>query len=234
MSEELAKAAFDGDVETVRRLLDEGADVDARGRNWSPLHAAIENGQVACVRLLIARGANVDVPNGGLSPLANAVDAAIDGTIQTGGEPGDEPTEIVGLLLEAGADPAPGLQIARDYKSTKLIELLTTKRAVDGERWFLDVSGFPDLLWARLQIFTDGSAEVLDLDGKVHRFSSEQEARYWLAEDEYQALESIDAEDLAYGGLAREELVPPSAVAQSELVPQMQVRRGEAPSRTRR
>ena len=100
MSEELAKAAFDGDVETVRRLLDEGAEIDAQGRNWNPLHTAIENGQVACVRLLIARGADVECPVGGLSPLANAVDAAIDGTIQN----------------------------ARNFNSTKLIELLTIAR----------------------------------------------------------------------------------------------------------
>jgi ankyrin repeat protein len=126
MSEELARAAFDGDVETVRRLLDEGGAIDEQGRNWNPLHAAIENGQAACVRLLIARGADLELPNGGLSPLANAVDSSIDGTIQTGGNPGDEPTEIVSLLLEAGADPAPGLRVARDYRSAKLIELLTT------------------------------------------------------------------------------------------------------------
>jgi ankyrin repeat protein len=128
MSEELAKAAFDGDVETVRRLLDEGAEIDEQGGNWNPLHAAIENGQVACVRLLIARGADLERPVGGMSPLANAVDAAIDGTIQTGGKPGDEPTEIISLLLEAGADPAPGLRVARDYKSTKLIEFLLERR----------------------------------------------------------------------------------------------------------
>ena len=41
MSEELAKAAFDGDVQAIRRLLDEGADIDAEGRNWNPLQAAI-------------------------------------------------------------------------------------------------------------------------------------------------------------------------------------------------
>ena len=84
------------------------------------------NGQVACVQFLIARGADVERPAaGGESPLAHAVDAAIDGTIKTGGEPGDEPAEIINLLLGAGADPRPGLGVARDYKSSKLIELLT-------------------------------------------------------------------------------------------------------------
>jgi hypothetical protein len=38
MNEELAKAAFDGDVDTVRRLLDQGAEIDSEGRNWTPLH----------------------------------------------------------------------------------------------------------------------------------------------------------------------------------------------------
>jgi hypothetical protein len=91
--------------------------------------------------------------------------------------------------------------------------------------WWLGVGGLPDLLWARLQVFSDGSAEVLDLDGRVHRFPSEQAARYWLLEDEYEPLDSLDDEDLRYGGLSRDDLVPPSAVRHSDLVAQMLVRR---------
>lgn len=70
-----------------------------------------------------------------------------------------------------------------------------------------------------------GSAGVLDLDGKVHRFGTEQEARFWLAEDEYISLESVEDDELEYAALTREELVPPSALRDSELVPKMLVRR---------
>jgi len=97
------------------------------------------------------------------------------------------------------------------------------------ETWWLDDSGFPDLLWARLRVFADGSADVLDLDGKVHRFLTEQEARAWLAEDEYQPFESLSDDDLKDGGLTREELVPPSALQDADLVPKMLVRRSRSP-----
>lgn len=122
--EELVQAAIDGDTESIDRLLDAGADIDAHGRNWNALHSAIEHENLACVRLLVRRGAALERPGGGLTPLAHAVDIAIDGALQTGAHPGDEQTEIVDLLLAAGADPAPGLAVARAYGSTKLIDLL--------------------------------------------------------------------------------------------------------------
>ncbi|HZM91475.1 MAG TPA: ankyrin repeat domain-containing protein [Blastocatellia bacterium] len=127
MSDELIKAVFDGDVDAVRRLLDAGDDIDADGRIWNPLHVAIENQNAACVHLLIRRGADIEhSAAGNLSPLAHAVDSAIDGTIQTGGSPGDEPTEIINLLLDAGADSTQALEVAREYESSKIVDLLTS------------------------------------------------------------------------------------------------------------
>src|SRR5688500_7741493 len=101
-TEELVQAAFEGRTDEVRRLLDQGVPIDAPARNWNPLHAAVENEQLECVQLLIARGADIEYDMGGeiTSPLAHAVDRAIDGTIQTRGNPGDEPTDIVCCLLE--------------------------------------------------------------------------------------------------------------------------------------
>ena len=126
MSDELIKAVFDGDVDAVRRLLDAGDYIDADGRIWNPLHVAIENQNAACVHLLICRGADIEHrAAGNLSPLAHAVDIAIDGTMQTGGNPGDEPTEIINLLLDAGADRAPALELAREYQSSKIVDILT-------------------------------------------------------------------------------------------------------------
>ena len=57
----LTHAAIEGDLEPIRELLDEGADVNARDRNGdTALWWAIIRGHVAVVRLLLERGANVD------------------------------------------------------------------------------------------------------------------------------------------------------------------------------
>ena len=122
--ERLVQAAFSGNVDEVTRLLDEGMDIDATGRNWNALHAAIENEHFSCVQLLLARGANVNLPVASCTPLEHAVDISIDGNNQTGGLPGDEPVEIVQLLISNGANIAPGLVLAKRYRSQKLIRLL--------------------------------------------------------------------------------------------------------------
>ena len=88
--------------------------------------------------------------------------------------------------------------------------------------WWLDWSAVPDrLLWARLRVFADGSAEVLDLDGHYHRFDNRREAFFWLNEDEYSALA-----DLIEDGEVEPALTPPHAETDHELVPLMAVRRG--------
>lgn len=52
-------AASVGDVETMRLLLDRGADPNARQQaGFTPLHAAAGNGDVEMAKLLVARGAD--------------------------------------------------------------------------------------------------------------------------------------------------------------------------------
>ena len=126
-AQSLVRAAFDGDVETVRRLLDAGASVESANDNWNALHAAIENEQFDCVRLLVERGADIENDDCGMTPLAHAVDIACDGSNQLGIAPEDAPTEIVDYLLSAGADPAKALRTAQAYASEKFLRLL--KRA---------------------------------------------------------------------------------------------------------
>ena len=86
---ELALAAFRGDAEACRRLVEEGVDPDAPMSYpiHSPLESAVAMGHPDVVRLLVAAGAN---PNGGEALRLAAM------TVRP---------EIVRLLLEAGADP---------------------------------------------------------------------------------------------------------------------------------
>jgi ankyrin repeat protein len=57
-------AARTGDLETMRRLLDEGVDPNERDalNGWTPLYHAIHKGQIEAVQLLLDRGVN---PNQG-------------------------------------------------------------------------------------------------------------------------------------------------------------------------
>ena len=48
------------------------------------------------------------------------------------------------------------------------------------DTWWLDESAFPYLLWACLRVYENGAAEVLDLDGNIHEFASDEAARSWL------------------------------------------------------
>jgi hypothetical protein len=86
------------------------------------------------------------------------------------------------------------------------------------EEWWLDSSALPDLYWARLTIFDDGSAEVLDLDGTRHDFALREEAVHWLSEDEYSRMD-----DLIEDGELPDTTTPPSASSDAELVLQMLV-----------
>jgi hypothetical protein len=102
---------------------------------------------------------------------------------------------------------------------------MRSSAAADREIWWLDTSAFPDLFWARMRVFPDGKADVLDLDGKLRQFSSEEAARLDLLEDEYESVEGIEDEDLNAVGLTLNDLVPPSGKDDGSLLPQMQIRR---------
>ncbi len=104
------------------------------------------------------------------------------------------------------------------------------ERKVVRQDWWLDPTGFPSLLWARLRVFSNGSADVLDLDGVLRLFPTEQLARYHLIEDEYELSSGIEDQDLKGGGLSRNDLVPPSGEPDSERVSHMLVRRSFTPN----
>lgn len=90
----LMAAARTGNLADMRRLLDAGADPNARDitNGWTALFHAIHKNQPAAVRLLLDRGVS---PNQGARSRTALMIAAAD----------RDPT-IVEMLLEAGADPS--------------------------------------------------------------------------------------------------------------------------------
>eukprot|EP00035_Acanthoeca_spectabilis_P024385 m.453570 g.453570 ORF g.453570 m.453570 type:complete len:403 (-) comp20522_c0_seq1:195-1403(-) len=96
----LPRAAMDGDIETVKQLLAEGADPNENPGGYTPVIRAAQGGQPEALRLLLeASGdpnAAIDTHTTKLAKETNALhQAALSGN-----------AECVQLLLEAGADHA--------------------------------------------------------------------------------------------------------------------------------
>lgn len=126
-SPRLVHAAFQGDLARLAALLDTPASIHSVDKSApDALHAAIENDHPGCVELLLDRGADPNRTSNGLTALAHAVDVAIDCKWQEQHALGDEPTRVIIQLLVAGADPKPGLKVAREYGSERIDALLSS------------------------------------------------------------------------------------------------------------
>lgn len=115
VEDEFADAAARGDLEAVEQFIAAGADIDAHGANWNPLHAAIENEHIDVIRCLVDAGADLEALCYGGTGLAHAVDLLIDGARQNQKPVEHEPTDIVDFLIDSGADIGPGIATARSY-----------------------------------------------------------------------------------------------------------------------
>lgn len=74
-----------------------------------------------------------------------------------------------------------------------------------------DCSEYPNLLWARLRVLSDGSADAAFFgESLVYGFDREEYASYFLSEDEYIPVDSMDEEDEANIGVKRADLSPPA------------------------
>ena len=91
---QLYKAAENGDIETVEKLISEGVSVNAKNKSGSyALNAAAYKNDHKLIKILLKHGANIDSRNRGLdTPLICA----------TKYSSGDEETLM--MLLEAGSD----------------------------------------------------------------------------------------------------------------------------------
>ena len=103
----LAETVAAGDVEVVRMLLDAGADPTAGDRGRTLLTAAAGRGHEEVVELLLSRGAGVDAPD--------APDEAgrIVSPLAAAAGAEHDAGACVRLLLEAGADPTPDSPLER-------------------------------------------------------------------------------------------------------------------------
>ncbi len=134
MKEPLWDAIWREDIEDVKRLLKADTDFSQQASNGHTLlMQASEMENIEIAELLISKGADINGQGyNGATPLHIAVDISIGGTIQSGGEPGDEPTNFILFLLDNDADQSikdnkgkSALDWAVSYKSKKVIGVLS-------------------------------------------------------------------------------------------------------------
>jgi ankyrin repeat protein len=104
----LVYAARQGDLETVKVLLEAGADVNQATRyGWTPLLTATQNRNYKVGRYLLEHGANPNVANhGGWTPLYLATDNRnVEGGDYPVPAPDMDHLDFIKLLLDKGADP---------------------------------------------------------------------------------------------------------------------------------
>jgi len=104
----LVFAAREGDLESVRLLVEAGADVDqVTEYGWSPLLTAIQNRYYELGEYLLDNGADPNIANKGMwTPLYIATDNRnIEGGDYPTRKPDMDHLQFINLLLDHGADP---------------------------------------------------------------------------------------------------------------------------------
>ncbi|MBX3669966.1 MAG: ankyrin repeat domain-containing protein [Rhodocyclaceae bacterium] len=117
----LMHAAWRGQVDAVRWLMEHGATLERPPRQWNALHYAVFAGHAQVVRYLLERGANIDaLTNNGSSVLMLAIYEGHD--------------DLAKSLLDAGASTAAkndwgdgALEWAMRYDRINIARLVTTK-----------------------------------------------------------------------------------------------------------
>ena len=61
--------------------------------------------------------------------------------------------------------------------------------------WWISWAALPDVSWARLRVFSDGSADAAFDESTVYGFNDRKYAGYFLGEDEYSPISELEDED---------------------------------------
>lgn len=88
------------------------------------------------------------------------------------------------------------------------------------EQWWLTIFN-RHLVWARLRVMPSGVAHVFDSTGATLTYESDDIARSALMDAEFRSLDGMDDDDAEAFGVLLEDLVPPEAEHDDDLVPQM-------------
>ena len=93
------------------------------------------------------------------------------------------------------------------------------------DEWWLATLG-TTLIWARLRVREAGTAEVFDSDGNTLPYDSPDTARAALMDAEFVAYDGLDEDDALEHGFSLDEIAPPRAPSDEELVGLMSVSLG--------
>ena len=93
------------------------------------------------------------------------------------------------------------------------------------EEWWLATLG-RTVVWARLRVREAGTAEVLDSDGNTLSYDSEDTARAMLMDAGFVEFDGLDEDDALERGFSLDEIAPPRADSDEELVGQMTINLG--------
>jgi ankyrin repeat protein len=133
-ADQLSEAARKGDAAAVKKLLDEGVDVNTKFRyNRTALSFAADRGNVDVVKLLIDRGADVNAKDTfyNATALSWAISPAMDRKVP-------QHDEVVRLLVNSGKLSAEvlsdALAAATRSKQTEMIALLEKAGAKPKEK----------------------------------------------------------------------------------------------------
>lgn len=93
------------------------------------------------------------------------------------------------------------------------------------DTWWIATLG-RTLVWARLREREAGTAEVLDHDGNLHAYDSVDTAHSMLLDASYVEFDGLDEDDALERGFSLDEVAPPRAGSDEELVGLMRVTLG--------
>ena len=189
LNDDLFDAANRGDLKKVKRLLNEGADVNAKDEDgWTPLHWAAYYGHLNVVKLLVDRGADVNAKskagetplhwaaaNGHLDVVEFLVDRGAD--VNAKSKAGWTPLhlaadkghlDIAKLLLDRGADinaknggGKTPLDLAREKKYWDIVNFL--EKAVENAENILETKISGTSVMATVVKSEGESSPILDL-----------------------------------------------------------------------